>query len=487
MPATTNQQVLSVSEVVSLINSLFREMYPLCVQGEISESKVYPSGHWYFTLKDSGAQLKCAMWKSTLRTVSKIPQIGTLVKVYGGIEVYGKTGSLSFIARKIELAGEGYLYEEFLKLKSKLEAQGLFDQKVKKPIVRIPKRIGIVTSIKAAALQDVLNRIKDRAPYVEIDLYPAQVQGETASGTLVRAIQRANEYNRVDTLLLVRGGGSLQDLWCFNDEKLVYAIRASTIPIIAGIGHETDVTLADLAADLRAPTPTAAAEKAAEKKEVLLSELASKWQPMHSSIVSKMNRAEQDLIYFSKFYESSKTFLSPLYRNVELAWSFKSFPFAKYEKDFSSTMGVIRSLLQNKLDGLLEEINKTETWLEQRTHSIYTGLENQFVKVLQGFRISKPTIDFSTVQRQIDFVSKYAAFKMKSNADRLRIVNQAMTMLDPKKMRAGVAFVFKDGKNITSITQLKPSDLINIMLPDGNFDARVGTINKANLGKDKDN
>lgn len=486
MPMQKSQRVATVSEVVSLINKQLEVLSPLCVQGEISEFKIYTSGHWYFTIKDRDSQLHCAMWKS-IAVRQKVPHVGSLVKLYGSLSVYGRNGSLSFIATKIEDAGEGALYEEFLRLKNKLEAQGLFAQSIKKSIVRIPRRVGIVTSPQAAALYDVLNRLRERSPYVHVDVYPALVQGEGAAQSLIDAIKRANDYLRVDVILLVRGGGSIQDLWSFNDENLVHAIRESSIPIIAGVGHETDITLADLAADLRAPTPTAAAEVAAEKKDVLLSELESHWRPIALSIASKMNLAEQDVVHFSGFYESSKRFLEPLRRHMQLAWPYKSFPMEKFERNFSSSLDVIRTLLHDKIKTREDEVGKGADWLIKRSHSNYSLLRNQFSKALAGIKHSRPRIEFSKVQNQISMVSKYAVFKMKSESKRLELVNQAMTILDPKKLRAGVAFIFKDGKTVTSIDQLQSHDLVSVMLTDGRFDARVGTISKESIHKDYDN
>ncbi|MDO9130181.1 MAG: exodeoxyribonuclease VII large subunit [Anaerolineales bacterium] len=232
------------------------------VQGEISNLSRPSSGHLYFTLKDSTASLRCVMWRSDVTRLRLALQDGMAVEVHGGIRVYGPQGQYQLQADAIRPLGEGALYQEFLRLKALLEAEGLFDLERKRAIPELPRRIGIVTSTSGAALRDMLNTLRRRYPLADVILAASPVQGDEAPSGLVAALQNLNRVAQPDVILLARGGGSIEDLWAFNDERVVRAIVASEAPVITGVGHETDFTLADFAADLRAPTPSAAAELA---------------------------------------------------------------------------------------------------------------------------------------------------------------------------------------------------------------------------------
>lgn len=233
------------------------------VQGEISNFSRPASGHLYFTLKDAGAALRCVMWKGDALRTRGIPLVdGLSIEAHGRVGVYEPGGQYQLIVDVLRPAGEGALYAEFMRLKAQLEAQGLFDPARKRPIPQFPRKIGIVTSATGAALQDMLNVLTRRLPLAEVTLAPSLVQGDEAPSALVSALQKLNTLIRPDVILLARGGGSMEDLWAFNDERVVRAVGDSTAPVITGVGHETDFTLVDFASDLRAPTPTAAAELA---------------------------------------------------------------------------------------------------------------------------------------------------------------------------------------------------------------------------------
>ncbi|MBN2388919.1 MAG: exodeoxyribonuclease VII large subunit [Anaerolineales bacterium] len=232
------------------------------VEGEVSNFSRPSSGHVYFSLKDAGAQLRCVMWRSDVARLRFAPQDGMAVEVHGRISVYEAGGQYQLYADLLHPVGEGALYREFLRLKALLEAEGLFDLQRKRELPERPGRIGIVTSPTGAALGDMLNTLRRRNPLPEVILAPAPVQGDEAPPALVAALESLNRVARPDVILLARGGGSIEDLWAFNDERVVRAVAGSEAPVISGVGHETDFTLADFAADLRAPTPTAAAELA---------------------------------------------------------------------------------------------------------------------------------------------------------------------------------------------------------------------------------
>lgn len=262
-----NRVVWSVAGLLTAISDALQSRFASCtVQGELAGFTRAASGHCYFSLKDAdgeAASLRCAMFRRAAGMLDFSPGDGQLVELRGRLAVYEPRGELQFVVEAMRRAGAGALYEQFLRLKARLEYEGLFDAARKRELPAFPRRLGVITSTAGAALHDVLTALARRAPQVEVIVYPSLVQGEQAPAALVQALTLANQRAEVDALLLVRGGGSLEDLWAFNDERVVRAVAASALPLICGVGHETDITLCDLAADLRAPTPTAAAELAA--------------------------------------------------------------------------------------------------------------------------------------------------------------------------------------------------------------------------------
>jgi exodeoxyribonuclease VII large subunit len=277
--------VWSVSALLLAANDALQARFGACaVRGEISGFSRAASGHCYFTLKDadgSGACLRCAMFRRAATLLDFTPRDGQQVELRGRIAVYEARGELQLVVEAMQRVGAGTLYEEFLRLKARLESQGLFDAARKRPLPLHPARVGVITSLGAAALRDVLTTLQRRAPQLEVVVYPSLVQGAEAPASLISALATAAQRAEAEVLILCRGGGSLEDLWAFNDERLVRAIAASPIPVVCGVGHETDVTLADLAADLRAPTPTAAAELVAPARSDLLLELQRLRQRAH--------------------------------------------------------------------------------------------------------------------------------------------------------------------------------------------------------------
>jgi len=268
------------------------------VRGELSGFTRASSGHCYFSLKDAdgaAALLRCAMFRRAAALLDFAPADGQKVELRGRLAVYEPRGELQFVAESMQRVGAGSLYEEFLRLRARLQAEGLFDAARKRVPSALPQRVGIVTSPQAAALRDVLSSFARRAPQVALLLYPAPVQGAEAPAALVQALQEAGRRGEVDTLLLVRGGGSLEDLWAFNDERVVRAVAASPLPVICGVGHETDVTLCDLAADLRAPTPTAAAELATLAREDLVDQLQVAAAAMRRAVARRLDTQSQRL------------------------------------------------------------------------------------------------------------------------------------------------------------------------------------------------
>jgi exodeoxyribonuclease VII large subunit len=267
-------QIWSVGALCRAIaDALESRFNPVAVRGEVSGFTRASSGHCYFSLKDSQGQLRCAMFKRAAQLLDFSPNDGELVELRGRLGVYEPRGELQLIVENMRRAGQGAWFEQFLRLKAKLEAEGLFLAERKRPIPQRPRCIGVVTSLGAAALHDVATALQRRVPHIPVVLAPSPVQGADAAPALVHALQTIVQQPQVDVILLVRGGGSIEDLWSFNDETLAHAIVHSPVPVIAGLGHETDFTIADFCADLRAPTPTAAAELCATPRQELLENL----------------------------------------------------------------------------------------------------------------------------------------------------------------------------------------------------------------------
>lgn len=277
--------IFTVSRLNQTVRLLLEhEMGQVWISGEISNFTQPASGHWYFTLKDDTAQVRCAMFRNSNRRVAFRPQHGQQVLVRANITLYEPRGDYQIIVESMQPAGEGLLQQKYEQLKAKLQAEGLFDQQFKKPLPSPAHCVGVITSKTGAALHDILHVLKRRAPSLPVIIYPTAVQGDDAPGQIVRAIELANKRNECDVLIVGRGGGSLEDLWSFNDERVARAIFASHIPVVSAVGHETDVTIADFVADLRAPTPSAAAEVVSRNQQELLRQVQSARQRLEMAM-----------------------------------------------------------------------------------------------------------------------------------------------------------------------------------------------------------
>ncbi len=284
--------------VQALSDTLQARFGTVRVTGELRACTQAASGHRYFSLKDAQgheALIRCALFKRSAAQLSFVPRDGVTVEAVGRLALYEPRGDLQFIVESLHLVGAGSLYEEFLRLKGRLQAEGLFDAQTKRALPLHPRRIGVISSLQAAALRDVLAVVARRAPHVEVVVYPSLVQGAEAPAALVHALQQAAQQQAVDVLILARGGGSLEDLWCFNDEQVVRAVARSPIPLVCGVGHETDVTLSDFAADVRAATPTAAAELATPVREDELQGLAERAHRLGLAVQRTLDRQAQHL------------------------------------------------------------------------------------------------------------------------------------------------------------------------------------------------
>ena len=295
------QKTLSVSELNRLVREVLEQSFPLFwVSGEVSNFTRAASGHWYFSLKDNTAQVKCVMFKGRNTYVDFVPREGDKIEARCTVTLYEARGDFQLTVEFVRKSGLGALFEAFEELKTKLEHEGLFDAAFKKAIPRHPKTIGIVTSPDAAALRDVLSTLKRRNPAILVVIYPTPVQGKGAAALIANAIHAANKRAEVDTLIICRGGGSMEDLWQFNEEIVARAIDDSAIPIISGVGHETDFTITDFVADLRAATPTAAAELACMDVTAQKNQLMSLQNQLHKQMTYTLNQQSQKLDFLAR-------------------------------------------------------------------------------------------------------------------------------------------------------------------------------------------
>ena len=303
--ATATSRVWEVGALCRAIaDSLEARFNPVSVRGEITGFSRAGSGHCYFSIKDVAGQLRCAMFRRAASALDFLPRDGELVEVRGKLGVYEQRGELQLIVDSLQRAGQGALFEQFLRVKAQLEAEGLFDAARKRRLPVMPRGIGLVTSAGAAALHDVVTALRRRVPHIPVLLVPSLVQGAEAPASISRALQQLYGLAQrqgepgvppIDVILLVRGGGSMEDLWAFNDERVARTIVQSPVPVISGVGHETDFTIADFCADLRAPTPTAAAELVAQPRQVWLEGLALVQQRLQDAVLRHIDRQGQRL------------------------------------------------------------------------------------------------------------------------------------------------------------------------------------------------
>lgn len=295
-------QLARVCLTVSQLNravagSLQREFGMQRVRGEIASLTRAASGHWYFVLKDDSAQVRCVMFRGRNQRLDFSPRDGDEVEVLASVGLYEPRGEFQLTVEAMQRFGAGRLWEQFVRLRQRLAAEGLFEQAIKRALPLVPRAVGVVTSLQAAALRDVLTTLRRRAPYLRIIVYPVPVQGAEAGARIAAMLATASRRGEVQVLLLVRGGGSIEDLWAFNEEQVARAIRASTVPVVVGVGHESDFTIADFAADVRAPTPTAAAELVAPERVALLRELGSRLRALARSAARASGERAQRLDY----------------------------------------------------------------------------------------------------------------------------------------------------------------------------------------------
>lgn len=437
----TERKIYTVSRLNQEVQKLLETGFgTLWLQGELSNFSRPASGHFYFTLKDSQSQVRCAMFKGRNRYVDFGPQNGDAVLVRGRLGLYSARGDFQLIAEHMEPAGAGKLQAEFERTKRQLDAQGWFSAEHKKPLPKIPQRIGIVTSPTGAAIRDVLQVLKRRCRQAEVVIYPTLTQGAAAAPALCRALRRANARNETDVLLLVRGGGSLEDLWAFNEVSVAEAIRDSRIPVVAGIGHEVDITISDLVSDLRAPTPSAAAELATPDTENLLRQLIHLNRQLSRLQTDRLKRDQLSLQQFTKRLHL---------RHPE---------------------ALVRERVQRLDDLQLRMVKSWQTRLERSTARV-----NDIVKSLTLHSPGQQLIRYDTMLAALEQRLNSAIHTRHNHAKtRFELLLRALHSVSPLAvLDRGYALIKKDSKLITKPTRVKPGDEVTARLADGEILAIV--------------
>ncbi len=432
---------ISVSMLVSRAKFALERALPLCwVSGEISGFKRAASGHCYFDLKDDAAQIACVLYRNRAALVGFELKEGAAVELRVRPTIYEPRGSLQFAVEQARLAGVGRLYEAFLRLKTKLEAEGVFSEEHKRALPPFPRRIGLITSTKAAALADMLRVLRDRWPRADIVVYPASVQGTAAPRELLAALNIANARAETDVLIIGRGGGSIEDLWAFNDEALTRAVAASLLPIVSAVGHETDFTLCDFAADARAATPTAAAAMITPSRENLLDQLASLGQTHSQSMQRGLDQLAERLDRSAERLLGSRALLAP--------W---------------------REALLRKQHRLQRALLSLQPVQRVRVGS----LQQRLLLTLQQIRLAR--IRATQMQPRLD--AALARILSEYNA-RLQSSSRALRLLNPQQvLDRGYALVLTEGgMPVTDSSRVAIGTALHVRVQRGEIDAVVTAI-----------
>ena len=435
--------ILTVSQLNRATSRLLDAHFlSVLVEGEISNLSAPSSGHLYFSLKDANAQVRCAMFKTQQRRLGFKPENGKHVIVKAQVSLYEPRGDFQLIVEHLEEAGDGALRRAFDALKLKLSEEGLFDSANKQNLPALPQTIGVITSPSGAAIRDILTVLRRRFSAVSVIIYPVAVQGDNAKYEIAKAIALANEQQQCDVLILGRGGGSLEDLWAFNEEMVARAIFASTIPIISAVGHETDVTIADFVADLRAATPSAAAEHAVPDQQAWLSRFVQLEARFHQLLQRKLSQKQQAFAWLSKRLQQQHPG-QKLARNAQ------------------------------RLDEL--ELRLTQA-MQTRIHRNQSRVESKTAQLWQH----SPAVTINNYQQKQDYLSKrlitVICHKLENLNQRLLNVSQTLHAVSPlATLNRGYALVIKQpsGQLIRSTEQLKPGDLVETRLAEGRFTSEI--------------
>ena len=367
-----NQEIISVSDVNNLAKGLLeKDLSNVWIQGEISSFTAHGSGHWYFTIKDKKSALDCVMFKFDNINLLFEPKVGDELILNGNVSIYSPTGRYQFNVKHIEVSGEGALLRAFEELKKKLELEGLFDETRKRELPEFPIEISVITSATGAVIKDIINVLSRRSPNMTLTLVEAQVQGKQAEKSICNAIERVNSFRQSDLIILARGGGSIEDLWCFNMESVARSIFNSEIPLISAVGHETDFTISDFVSDLRAPTPSAAAEIISQNHSNLFASLTSMQKDLSLSINNKLVKQNEGLKNLSKLIkhpgdklreisqkiDGLEMHLSNLTERIFLISRNKISTFSSSLKEFSPIVRVEKN--KNRIESSIKDIKRS--------------------------------------------------------------------------------------------------------------------------------
>lgn len=396
---TMTTDILTVSALNQAVSRTLERSFPLSwVAGEISNFTRAASGHWYFTLKDDGAQVRAVMFRGRAQYADFSPREGDKVEVRALVTLYAPRGDYQLNVEAIRRAGVGNLYEAFLQLKEKLTAEGLFDPARKRALPTFARTIGIVTSPQAAALRDIVTTLKRRAPHVQLILYPTPVQGEGSATKIAQAIATASARAECDVLLVCRGGGSIEDLWSFNHEIVARTIAGCDIPVIVGVGHETDFTIADFAADLRAPTPTAAAEMAATAQDDWLATLANNARDLQRIVYRQLNQRMQTLDWLSRRLVSPTAYIA--HEGVKLKGLQTRL---KHASQVSLTQAKFAlTHLRNRLRTQLPDTKARQLQLTHTQRRLHGLLNNDLISRRQGLDALRAQLEMLNPQRTLE-------------------------------------------------------------------------------------
>jgi len=462
---SSREGYLSVTEVATLFNDILETSFPqLLFRGEISQITVAQSGHLYFTLKDEGAQVSCVMWSGVARTLNFKPMAGKGVLCQGRPNVYGPSGRLQIIVHRLMEDGEGALQRQFLELKARLEREGFFAPERKRPLPRFPKAVGLVTSRTGAVLHDMMVKIRERFPSMVVYLSETRVQGEGAAAEIAHAIRVLDSSQLVDVIIVARGGGSLEDLWAFNEEQVVKAVFMCSTPIVSGVGHEVDTTLCDLAADVRAPTPTAAAELVVPKVADLLAsvaELERRLKDIDRWLQPRVQRVD----------ELSLRLDSRLVSVVEHAQ-------LRLRAADAMVSGIrpdrVLELLSARVDGLFQRLRRaggSTLQLEQR--SVET-LAERLMRAIPPDSLERRALQLEGLARRL---SVHASRQMEGARTTLGAFEARLSALDPARVLGrGYSIVSIDGRPVRSIADVRVGAGIEVAMLDGVASGTVSEV-----------
>lgn len=456
---------LSITELTSQFNESLQAHFPVVsFKGEISQCTRASSGHVYFTVKDEKSQLAAVMWRGVASSLSFDPKQGMEVLCQGKPNIYSGSGKFQVVVHRMEQAGEGLLQRRFLELKAKLEKEGLFDESRKRPIPFLPSRIGIVTSKSGAAIHDIMTKIQERMPNVPTVLYDARVQGDGSAEEIVAGIEYFQKEGRCDVLIIGRGGGSLEDLWSFNEEIVVRAVFASHVPVICAVGHEVDVSLSDMAADVRAPTPTAAGEMVVPRREDLLREL---------------NRYEQKFLNFDSWFYPFAQKVDDLDQRLRGSISFRV---EQCRAQLERARGNLSTIRPDRFLGQLKsKLHELELLLKERMQRRVRSEDARLAQCERVLARCDPTRLVMAAKEQVQSLEHQLkqglAFRLREETQKLREFYKMLQALNYEKvLRRGFSLVSSEGKLVRSASDVELGQKLEIRFGEGEAEAKVSAL-----------